>query len=76
MTEAEISNALAKLEKLGHDVSGWETLYRDTTNGALWEVTYPHGEVHGGGPRQLRKITRFDAATKYPALIGTLSKST
>jgi hypothetical protein len=69
MTEAEISTALAKLEKLGHDQSGWETLHRDPATGALWEVIYPHGEMHGGGPRQLSEITPSDAAAKYPALI-------
>ena len=71
MTEAEISTALAKLEKLGHDASGWEALYRDRATGALWEVTYPYSEMHGGGPRRLSEIAPSDAATKYPALTQT-----
>jgi hypothetical protein len=69
MTEADITAALATLEKLGHDWSGWETLYRNPATGALWEITYPHGEMHGGGPRRLSEITPSDAAAKYPERI-------
>lgn len=69
MKEEEIDKALAKLVKLGHDWSGWETLYRDPANGCFWEVTYPHAEMHGGGPRQLSQITASNAAAKYPSLI-------
>ena len=39
MTETEIDAALAGLKKLGHDRSGWDTLYRDPASGKLWEVT-------------------------------------
>jgi hypothetical protein len=69
MVELEIDAALTKLEKLGHDHSGWETLYRDPATGAPWEVTFPHSEMHGGGPRQLSQIALSAAAAKYPALI-------
>ncbi|SFM17144.1 Immunity protein 27 [Bradyrhizobium sp. NFR13] len=68
MTEAEISAALAKLEEIGHDASGWDTLFRDPVSGALWEITYPHSEMHGGGPRQLDEIAPSDAEAKYPEL--------
>jgi hypothetical protein len=46
----------SKLEKLGTDSSGWLTLYRDRSDGKLWELSYPHGELHGGGRRLLTCI--------------------
>jgi hypothetical protein len=55
MREEDIDLALSKLEKLGHDPSGWDTLYRDPATGALWEVIYPQSYMHGGGPRQFER---------------------
>jgi hypothetical protein len=54
-----------KLERLANDPSGWETLYRDPRDGRLWELTYPQSEMHGGGPRRLRVLSRDEAAAKY-----------
>ena len=54
-----------KLQRIAKDWSGWETLYRDPQDGRLWELTYPRGEMHGGGPRRLRVISRDEAAAKY-----------
>jgi hypothetical protein len=54
-----------KLERIANDSSGWEILYRDPRDGRLWELTYPRGEMHGGGPRRLRIISRDEAAVKY-----------
>lgn len=54
-----------KLERIANDSSGWEILYRDPGDGRLWELTYPRGEMHGGGPRRLRMISRGEAAVKY-----------
>jgi hypothetical protein len=65
MSEREIENAIGRLEKIANEVSGWETLYRDRSTGALWEVSYPMGEMHGGGPRRLATITHEDAVKKY-----------
>ena len=47
------------LENLGvrKDSGGWERLYRDPADGRYWLVTYPHGEMHGGGPPDLRNVT-------------------
>lgn len=67
MTEAEIDHALAKLEKLAVDTSGWLSLYRDPATGALWEVSYPQSEMHGGGPRRLALISMDAAKVRYPA---------
>jgi hypothetical protein len=71
MAEAEIDAALAKLEKLGHDQSGWDTLYRDPATGTFWEVVYPQSQRHGGGPCQLNEIASSIASTKYSALFKT-----
>jgi hypothetical protein len=44
---------------------GWETLYKDPNDGRYWERTYPQGDLHGGGPPQLRLITPEQATKKY-----------
>jgi len=53
------------LEPLANDSSGWETLFRDPSDGRLWERTFPDSEMHGGGPAGLRLISEDDAAAKY-----------
>ena len=30
---------------------GWESLFRDPSDGRFWERFYPQSEMHGGGPR-------------------------
>jgi hypothetical protein len=54
-----------QLERLATGSSGWETLYRDPRDGRLWERTYPHGEVQGGGPPQLSIVSAEDVLLKY-----------
>lgn len=54
-----------ELEKVGSASGGWETLYRDRRDGRFWELHYPQGEMHGGGPESLRLIDIADAAHKY-----------
>ncbi len=44
---------------------GWEVLYKDSGDGRLWELTYPHGELQGGGPKRLTNISAETAAAKY-----------
>ena len=43
----------------------WETLFRDPSDGRLWERTYPQGELQGGGPPKLAGISEADARAKY-----------
>jgi hypothetical protein len=43
----------------------WETLYRDPADGRFWELTYPCGEMHGGGPRRLTSLSADAVAEKY-----------
>lgn len=53
------------LERVGHDASGWDTLYRDPADGRYWELIYPQSELHGGGPPTLRKVSPDEARSKY-----------
>ncbi len=44
---------------------GWDQLYLDPRDGRLWELTFPHGSLHGGGPRRLAVIGEAEARAKY-----------
>ena len=44
---------------------GWRQLYRDPRDGRLWELSFPHGSLHGGGPRRLEAITSDVASATY-----------
>jgi len=44
----------------------WEILYLDPSDGRHWELTYPQGDLQGGGPPQLQLISAADARIKYP----------
>ena len=54
------------LQKVATDFSGWETLYVDPTDERLWELSYPNGEMQGGGPQSLTNISLEEAKKKYP----------
>ena len=53
----------ARLERVG--AGDWAVLYVDPHDGRLWELTYPHSEMHGGGPPRLTAISLDDARAKY-----------
>ncbi|WP_122520545.1 Imm27 family immunity protein [Pannonibacter phragmitetus] len=53
------------LRKLGHDRSGWDSLFVDPHDGRLWELIYPESSLHGGGPPELRFLTEEHARSKY-----------
>ena len=66
--EARIDHLIAhSLQKIAAspESGGWEILYRDALDGRYWELTYPHGEMHGGGPKQLTNLPAIMAARKY-----------
>ena len=58
-----------RLEKIAVDATGWETLYRDPNDGRYWELTYPQGEMHGGGPPRLTYLSYEAARAKYGDVI-------
>src|SRR5262245_47029775 len=54
-----------QLAELGSDASGWDVLYRDPSDGRLWELTYPQSDSHGGGPPRLTCIDSGEVQRKY-----------
>jgi hypothetical protein len=54
---------------LGHDWSGWRTLYRDPDDNRLWELIYPESGLHGGGPPALRFISDESARLEYGDIV-------
>ena len=57
----------AHLQEIGRDSSGWNTLYRDPSDGRCWELSYPQSELHGGGPPELRSLNAEEVRKKYGA---------
>jgi hypothetical protein len=56
-----------QLEKIAFspESGGWKTLYRDPLDGRYWELTYPNGGQHGGGPKRLTIVDAKSATAKY-----------
>ena len=70
MIEDEASHRIDSLIKkeLQHVATtkdGWEKLYRDPRDGRLWELTYPHSEMQGGGPPALLLASPEKIQEKY-----------
>jgi len=53
------------LKEVGRSEDGWASLYKDPGDGRFWELTYPQGELHGGGPPRLALVSATDAARRY-----------
>lgn len=53
------------LQELCVDGDNWSALYRDPSDDRLWELTYPQGYMHGGGPPALHVISETDAKQRY-----------
>jgi Immunity protein 27 len=54
------------LQLIAHSPDGWCTLYRDPSDGRLWERSYPQGHLQGGGPPALHCVSVSDARARYP----------
>jgi hypothetical protein len=63
--DTEIEVALFGMQKIGNDENGWDTLYADPATGKFWELIYPQGHLHRGGPRELNEIPSSAARVKY-----------
>ena len=59
------SLVVSHLVALAKSPDGWSTLYRDPTDGRLWEHTYPQSELHGGGPPALLCLPHSAAKFLY-----------
>ncbi len=53
------------LEHVATSAQAWDQLFRDPRDGRYWELTFPHGSLHGGGPRELAVMDATAAAAKY-----------
>lgn len=53
---AELDALLSVLVEISTSDDGWRILYEQPDTHALWELSYPASEMHGGGPRQLRQL--------------------
>jgi hypothetical protein len=53
------------LVQVARSPDGWSCLYRDPSDGRLWERTYPHAEMHGGGAPALAFVTQEQAFATY-----------
>jgi hypothetical protein len=51
------------LKKIFIDKEKWLVYYLDEITGQKWVEEYPHAEMHGGGPPQLRLIEEFPPFT-------------
>lgn len=53
------------LKEICTDSSGWDLLLLDPSDGRYWERTYPHSNMHGGGPPMLKVVSLAEAQLKY-----------
>lgn len=60
----------AEMEEIAR--ANWAILYRHRTTGKLWDVTFPYGEMHGGGRRRLRKLDHDNPNNWKPYPAGVL----
>lgn len=60
-----IRSLITYLEEISSTSGGWETLYRDNSDGRYWELFYEHGDWHGGGPPSLKYLSEEEAKKKY-----------
>ena len=55
--EEAFQYARTHLRRVQIRADGWEVLYRCPETNAEWLQDNPHGELHGGGPVRLRRLT-------------------
>lgn len=53
------------LIELSTDQSGWYKLYRDPNDGRYWELSYPNGDMAGGGPPMLKYLPETKILERY-----------
>jgi hypothetical protein len=61
----QIDALLRTLTPCGSSDDGWTKLYRDTEGGTFWELTYPYGEMHGGGPPRLESLSSEEMRLRH-----------
>ena len=65
--ECDIINKLISTELtfVADRDSGWVRLHRNSSTGIYWELSYPQGELHGGGPPTLETLTEDEVVQRY-----------
>jgi hypothetical protein len=58
-----------RLQAVARSADGWDWLFVDPGDARLWELTFPHGSLHGSGARRLAVISQADAVRKYPEVL-------
>jgi|TARA_B110000902_G_scaffold86485_1_gene102630 hypothetical protein len=53
--ELMIKNDLIEFES---DDDNWIKKNKGKKDGSIWELTYPEGHLHGGGPPKLNKVIK------------------
>jgi hypothetical protein len=51
--------------KVAARAGAWDQLFRDPSDGRLWELTYPQSEMHGGGPPCLKAMSSQQALSSF-----------
>ena len=59
-----------RLVARGQASGGWDQLYEDPRDGRFWELTFPEGSLHGGGPRRLECVAALVVREKYGVEAG------
>lgn len=54
-----------ELRKIVASHDGWSVLYQDPDDSRFWELTYPEGHLHGGGPPALTCLSDQDTYERY-----------
>ena len=54
--DAKTIDAMLEAELVELKKGNWAVLYRHKHTEELWDLVYPQGEMHGGGPRRLRQL--------------------
>ena len=62
----QIKSLLRALTQCGSTDGGRIQLYRDADGSIFWELTYPHGEMHGGGPPRLESFSLDELRLSTP----------
>lgn len=53
------------MTKISDRDGGWTILYFSPTDQTYWELSYPHGHMHGGGSPKLTSLTDEEASSIY-----------
>ena len=54
-----------RFTRVAERMSGWVILYQDPCDGSYWELSLPQGELQGGGPARLLRLSEEQARVLY-----------